>query len=276
MKIDITKKDVIWAYFAQFFQIATGILVLPLVLKLLSSNEIALNYLMLNIGMMVSLFDFGFSPQFTRTFSYIFGGAQQLKKEGIHAIDNQGSINYKLLKATIATARLVYRYISLFVLIVMLSLGTLYIYKTTAKFTLVHDALFIWIIYSISVFFNMYYSYLNSLLVGKGDITNSRKCIVYSKIIYLLVTFVMLFLKFKLISIVIANLIAPFVQRFLAYKYFYNKDIKNEFKNTFISKNDIRNVFESIWHNTKKMGLVTLGSFAINRSSMFFAGLSCR
>jgi len=232
-----------------------------------------LNYLMLNIGMMVTLFDFGFSPQFTRSFSYIFSGAQELKKEGVYVTENNGSINYKLLKNTIATARLVYRYISLFVLFIMLSLGTLYIYITTYKFTLVNNALLIWIIYSFSVFFNIYYSYLNSILVGKGDITGSRKCIVYSKIIYLLIAIVMLFLNFKLISIVIANLIAPIVQRFLSYKYFYDKEIRNQFINTFINKNDIRNVFESIWHNTKKMGFVTLGAFAINRSSMFFAGL---
>ena len=71
-----------WSYIAQFFNVGAGFITLPLVLNKLSTEEIAMNYLMMTIGAMVALIDFGFSPQFGRNISYVFSGAQTLEKEG--------------------------------------------------------------------------------------------------------------------------------------------------------------------------------------------------
>ena len=38
MEIHITKKDVLWGYIAQFFNIGAGILLLPVILKLLPAD----------------------------------------------------------------------------------------------------------------------------------------------------------------------------------------------------------------------------------------------
>ena len=112
MNIDITKKDIIWGYFAQFFSMASGLLVLPFILRLLTPEEIGMNYLMLTVGSMVSLFDFGFAPQFGRNFSYIFSGAQVLHKEGVE-LNNAANrdINYRLLSTMIGTAKSIYQMI---------------------------------------------------------------------------------------------------------------------------------------------------------------------
>ena len=83
--IKISKADVLWNYIAQFFSLASGLFTLPLILKMLTVEEIALNYIFLTISSLVMLFDFGFSPQFSRNVSYVYGGAKTLKKEGIEA-----------------------------------------------------------------------------------------------------------------------------------------------------------------------------------------------
>jgi O-antigen/teichoic acid export membrane protein len=269
----IGKKDIVWAYAAQFFQIAAGILILPLILRLLNADEIAMYYLMLNIGALVILFDFGFSGQFSRNFSYVFSGAQELKQDGLAIVEKKTDINYHLLKTLIRTSQTVYRIISLFVLLAMFSAGTWYIYKATNGFTQVPYALVIWILYSISTFFNIYYLYLNCLLTGKGAIAESRKSTVYSRIVYIAVACILLLSKCGLLSLVAANLIAPFIQRLLSIKYFYTIDMKKSLKQHNVNKQDLANCFRSVWHNAKKMGLVSLGSAAINKSGMFFAGL---
>jgi O-antigen/teichoic acid export membrane protein len=271
--MNLKQKDIIWAYLAQFFQIAAGIIILPLILRMLNTNEIAINYLMLNIGTLVTLFDFGFSGQFSRNFSYIFSGAQNLKKDGVILVSQNSDINFRLLRVTIYTAQMIYRILSLFVLIVMLTLGTWYIHKTTDGFKLVPNIFTIWVIYSISVFFNFYYMYFNPLLIGKGDIAESRKAIVYSRFVYLGIACILLFLKYGLISIVLANLIAPFVQRFLSIKYIYKKELKEELKKYTVSKKEFIECYNIIWYNAKKMGLVMVASFMINKSSIFLSGL---
>lgn len=274
MKIDITKKDIIWGYFAQFFSMASGLLVLPFILRLLTPEEIGMNYLMLTVGSMVSLFDFGFAPQFGRNFSYIFSGAQVLHKEGVE-LNNAANrdVNYRLLSTMIGTAKSIYQIISIVVLVVMLTLGTLYIHKVTHGFSNVNNSLLIWIVYSVSTFFNVYYTYYTSLLTGQGKIMESKKAMVYSKLVYIFLVLILLFTGVGLLGVCIANLIAPFVSRYLSYRYFFTADLKNRINEFKVSKAEKHELFSIIWYNSKKLGLVFIGAYAITRFSMFLAGL---
>jgi O-antigen/teichoic acid export membrane protein len=273
MEIRVSKRDVIWGYFAQFFSIASGLIVLPVILRMLSSEEIGLNYLMLNVSSMVALFDFGFAPQFGRNITYVFSGANTLKREGVEIVSGEKKINYRLLATMIHTAKSVYRILGAVVLIFMLSAGTLYIYRVTDGFSSVENTLLIWIIYSVSTFFNVYYSYYTSLLIGKGLIMESKKATVYSRIIYIVLVFVLLFFGAGLLGVVVANLIAPFVNRYLSYYYFFTKELKEKIGNLTITPNEKKKLFLIIWHNAKKLGLVFIGGYAITKLSMFLAGL---
>lgn len=272
--MNLSKKDVVWGYFAQFFTIASGILILPLVLRLLTPEEIGMNFLMLTIGTMVSLLDFGFAPQIGRNFSYVFAGAQILQKEGL-GISNEvnATVNYRLLATLIHTAKFIYRIISFVVLFVMLSFGTLYIYIITKGFTNVDNALIIWCLYSVSTFFNIYYAYYISMLSGKGMIKEMQKSIVYSRIAYIMISVVLLLFDFGLISVVLANFIAPFVSRYLSYHYFYSLDIKEKINNFIIDKSEILDLFTTIWYNAKKLGIVYIGAYAITKFGIFLSGL---
>ncbi|MCI1733393.1 MAG: polysaccharide biosynthesis protein [Bacteroidales bacterium] len=272
----LSNKDIIWGYLAQFFNIAAGIVVLPAILRMLSPNEVGLNYLMLTISSLVALFDFGFAPQFGRNISYILSGAQELKKEGISeplSLDDNIVVNYHLLANMIQTARFVYRRLALFVLFFMLTFGTAYIYKATGEFHNVNNSLIIWILFSVSTFFNIYYTYYASLLVGSAKIMEAQKAIVYSKIVYMTLTILFLYFGLGLLGVVIANLVAPFVNRFLSYFWFFTKDLKSKICQYDISDEEKKELFLIIWYNAKKLGLVFIGSYSINKLSLFIAGL---
>lgn len=271
--INISKKDIFWGYFAQFFSIASGIITLPLMLRMLSEEEIGLNYLLLTFGSLVSLFDFGFASQFGRNISYIFGGAQSLQKEGIEVVDNSTGVNYRLLATMIYTARYVYRRIGLVVLTTMLTFGTWYVYEVTNGFHSVENTLIIWLIFSFSVFFEIFYSFYTALLVGKGMIMESRKAIVYSRLVYVVLAFVFLYSGFGLIGVVIANFIAPFFNRIISYRFFFTEELKSKINSYVISKQEKIDLFNVVWHNARKLGLVFIGAYAINKFSLFLAGL---
>ncbi|WP_281238844.1 O-unit flippase-like protein [Flavobacterium praedii] len=273
MSIVLSKKDIFWGYFAQFFSIASGVITLPLILRMLTKEEIGLNYLLLTFGSLVSLFDFGFASQFGRNISYIFGGAQSLQKEGIQVESYSREINYRLLATMIHTARYVYRRIGLVVLATLLTFGTWYIYEVTNGFKTVHNALIIWFIFSFSVFFEMFYSYYTALLGGRGMIMESRKAIVYSRMVYVILAFVFLYMGFGLIGVVIANFIAPFFNRIISYRFFFTEDLKSKIDCFDISKKEKLELFNIVWYNARKMGLVFIGAYAINKFSLFLAGL---
>lgn len=271
-EINISKRDVLWGYVATFFQIASGVIVLPFILHFLTKEEVGLNYIMLTVGAMVSLFDFGFTPQFSRNFSYIFSGARDLAKEGLQ--DEVGEeTDYRLLGILIDVARKVYSRISLIVLVLLLSAGTVYISYVTEGFTLVKNSLAIWIVYAFSTFFNLYYNYYLSLLVGKGMVMESKKAMMASRITYILLVIGFIYAGFGLLGVVVANLIAPLVLRFLAYRFFYTAEMKNNLAGHQSTREEVSHYFSIIWHNARKIGLVMVGSYGINRFGLFLAGL---
>lgn len=274
MQITLTKKDIVWGYFAQFFSMASGILVLPFILRLLTPEEIGMNYLMLTVGSMVSLFDFGFAPQFGRNISYIFSGAQVLLKEGVELNEGEKKdVNYHLLATMINTAKYIYRILSFIVLFIMLTFGTLYIYKVTNGFQNVHNSLLIWVVYSISTFLNVYYTYYTSLLSGQGKIMETKKAMVYSKITYVVLVLVLLFSGVGLLGVCIANLISPFVNRYLSHRYFFTDELKSKIEVFIIAKKEELELFSIIWYNSRKLGVVFIGAYAITRFGIFLAGL---
>lgn len=271
MEISITKKDVVWGYIAQFFNISTGILVLPLILNKLSTEEVALNYLMLTVATMVSLLDFGFAPQFARNITYVFSGAKDLYKENVK-IEADSGIDYTLLKSVIAVAKSVYQYLSIIVLVLMLTFGSWYIGVVTDGFSNVDNSLLIWLLYSLSTYFNIYYKYFDSLLTGRGMITESKKTIIVSRFCYLFLSYVLLFCGCGLMGVVIANLISPFVSRYMAYRYFYDKSICDSLSDVVVHSSEKKRLFSIIWYNAKKLGINFIGAYAILRFSMFIAG----
>lgn len=271
MGIDITRKDVTWSYVAKIFQIGSGLVTLPLILHLLTKEEVGMNYLMLTVSSIVSLMDFGFSPQFGRNFTYVNSGATRLTREGVLE-ETSGKVDWHLLAVLIKTARYVYRRLSLLALLVMLTFGTGYIWYLTDGFTNVANSLYIWILYSFSTYFNIYFSYYSSLLTGSGMIRESSQAAILSKSAYLVLCTVFLLMGWGLFAVVAANFIAPFVQRFFSYKVYFTGELKERLGRSEVTAAEIRETFGIIWYNARKLGINFIGAYAVNKMGMFIIG----
>ena len=273
MEISITNKDIFWSYLSKFLSISSGFITLPLVLYFLSAEEVGMNYLMLSVSSIVALLDFGFSPQFSKNISYVYSGANELSKEGILTKECIGDkeINFYLFATVIETAKMVYRRLSVVALILMLTFGTAYVYHVTNGFTLVNNTFAIWVVFSLSTFFNIYYIYYSSLLTGCGMVMTNSKANMLSRITYIVLTLVLLFCNFGLFAVVISNFISPFIYRAYCYYFFYTKEMKAKL-NIKINRDDIKKTFDIIWYNAKKMGLNFISSYAILKSSIFIMG----
>lgn len=269
--IRISKNDVFWSYIARFFSLATSLIIMPFILHMLTAEEVGMNYLMATVSSIVMLIDFGFGPQFGRNFSYVNSGAQTLLKEGVQQ-NAMGEINYHLLAVLLKTAKQVYQRLSVVALLLMLIGGTIYIYFVTDGFVSVRNSFWIWIVYSISVFFNFYYSYYTTLLTGSGMVAESSKATIYSRSIQIILNISMLYMGMGLFAVVIANLLAPFIQRFYCYRVYFTKEIKEKI-NVQTTKTEIKDTFDTIWYNAKKLGINFVGGYAITKLGMFLVGL---
>lgn len=271
-KSGLNKGDIIWGYVAKFVSLGSGIIVLPLVLRLLDENEIAMNYIMHNLMGFVVLFDIGFSNQFARNFAFIFGGAQEITKEGTPT-NVANHINYELLYRIVRSAKKFYGLMSLVLAIALCTAGSAYIYKFTEGFTVVNNALELWLAFSVSVVFDFYFRYYNPLLRGKGNIADMNKVEAITTIFRIFMVVGLLLSGFGLWSLAISNFVRIVIARIWYVKIFYTDEIKAEFSKF---KNTIYNDWEIIrilWFNAKKAMIVSLATLACTQFGLFFSGL---
>ncbi|CAM4110378.1 Membrane protein involved in the export of O-antigen and teichoic acid [Pedobacter westerhofensis] len=267
MSININKNDILWSYIAQFLNYGSGLFLLPFILKLFTTQEIGLWYLFLNMSALAFIMDFGFLPNITRTVSYIYSGAQSLSKEGIPEKQSTSGINYTLLKSVIGVVRNIYGIITIILLVTIFIGGSFYLKS------IIHSDTRLWIsfyIFALSICLNFFYSYYDALLLGRGLIKAANQAISIAKLVYLLAAVLGILFHCGLLSISIASLISTLLNRILYYNRFYDRNTKAFLANK--AMEDQKQIFSQIWHNAKKLGLVSLGSFLIFQVNLLIAG----
>lgn len=272
MEVKVTKKDIYTGYIAQIFNYGTGVIVLPVILYKLSAAEIGMNYVMLSVGALAQMADFGFSGQIGRNVTYVISGAKKIFRGEVEKSSYSNKIDFKLLKTIIDASKYLYCRLSIGVLLLLLTLGTVYMHHVTEGFSNVPNSLVIWISYSIGVFFNLYFLYYNSLLSGAGLVMEQKLATIFSRITYVVLCFTLIFSGFGLISVVIANLISPFVARYYSYRTFYSKEMKENLPREKSDKKDVKKALSDIWVTAKKSGTNTIGHYVGTQGSTFLAG----
>lgn len=254
----VRKKDVIWSYLARTFSLSVNVILLPLIMRFLSDTDLGLWYVFASISQVVNLFDFGFNATLSRHMTYAWSGASKLEKTNTTDVISEGK-NYRLIKTVIQTCRVVYFLISLLALVVMLSVGSIYI-KGVLRNDFIIEYKIAWLIYSGAVFVNLFYGYWASLLQGIGAVAERNKMNVFAKIIQLLLATILLFMGAGLIGFVISYAISGMVLRFLG-KYYFRRKLERIKLSYDISQKDIKDCFSAVWATAWKDGLVMMAQY---------------
>src|SRR5512136_116723 len=109
---------VAWSWVSNGLRLALGVLLLPLVLHVLSPEELGMYYVLLSLVTLAPVVDFGFSPTIVRFVSYAMGGAATIQAHGFAKATTAGP-NRPLLAQLFFTTRTLYRYLSLVLLVVV-------------------------------------------------------------------------------------------------------------------------------------------------------------
>jgi hypothetical protein len=269
----IGKNDVTWNYLATFLQIGSGLLLFPLILKLLPSETVGVWSVFIAISSMVGLLDFGFSPSFTRNITYIFSGVNKLEKTGISTNDINAHINFELFGNTIKAMKWLYSRIALIAFFLLITAGSYYVYHiTNSKYygdkTQIYTA---WIIFCLINTYNIYTLYYDSLLMGAGLVMKDKQLIIISQLAYLVVSVSLILSGFGLIGIVSAQAVSVIIKRVLSYKYFFSTELKNELKQVDTSK--YMDIVKVLTPNSVKLGLTSIGAFLVLQSSVIIGSI---
>ncbi|RCW77367.1 O-unit flippase-like protein [Saliterribacillus persicus] len=272
MAIKINKLDVMWGYLGVFLYNGINILILPFILVILPSNELGLWYTFIAIAGLAALIDFGFTTTITRNVSYAWGGATRINKTGIVRENTSEEPNIKLFSEVFSVSKLIYLISSTIILLLLSTIGTVYIISIVGNSMEKSYYLLAWGIFVIAVFMNVYYSYWTPVLKGVGAIKQDYQVLVVSKLFQLVITVIGLLLGYKLLAVVVGYLIGNVLRRVLSKYMFYSYEdiraLQGKIKVYNVSKDDKIKTFKLMWPNAYKQGAMSVSKFMTSRFSI--------
>jgi len=273
--MQIGKKDIAWNFAGTMMRVASGVILLPLVLRMLSKEDVGLWNIYLQIGGLALLLDFGFQSAFGRNITYIFSGVKVLQAEGYAAVDdNDKSISYPLLKSVIQAMRRFYGIIAVVFLFIFFAVSPFYLTRVLRDYHGGTDQKVIWIswfIYGILVAYQLYTYYYSSMLIGRGMVKKQQQIYVVGQSFRIGASIILLLMGYGIVSMVVGQLVSDIFTRVLSYNAFYDKDIKSKLKTAIASP--VREIIKIMSPNATRIGITTLGWFLTSKIIILVAPL---
>ena len=164
---------VVWSWAYNFLRLASGLLLLPLLFRILSADDLGMYYLFLSLSAVSTALDFGFGPTLGRFVNYAMGGAKRLSAQGVDATELHGQPNYALLWELFHTAKICYRILAGVTFVLLCVFGSLLVGHKAAGTS---SPLLTWIAWGVCLlsavaevyfsFSNVFLRNLNQMLVG--------------------------------------------------------------------------------------------------------------
>lgn len=163
----LTSSTVVWSWAFNFLRLAQGLLVLPLLMRLLPPADFGMYFVFLSLNNIVTVLDLGFSPTIGRFVAYAMAGAQKLTATGLDDAAPNGQPNFPLLWELLATARVFYGFVVLATLLLLGFGGT---YMVGLHIHEVSMPAFTWLAWGVSVaaicaetYFNVWNMFLRNM-----------------------------------------------------------------------------------------------------------------
>ena len=270
----LSNRDYLWSYIGVFLSLFANIIMVPFIMYFLDGDHYGLWGVFQSLAGITVLFDFGFTTTFGRNINYCWNGAERLEKTGV-VYSNSSEPNFYLMKKTMTACQRVFLLISGAALLLMVTIGSLYI-SFISKHLNSLEPIIAWIIYSIAIFLNLYFGYYGSFLRGVGAISDFNKAIVFSKLAQIITTVFFLWCGFGLIGTGIAYLTYGTLYRLIAKRSFYRfKGIGNGLKTITVKipESEVKEMFITVWYNAWREGLVSLSNYLSNQACTIIVSL---
>jgi hypothetical protein len=255
----IASSAVVWSWFANGLRLASGLLLLPLLLRELSRPDLGMYFLFQTIAMLLPVLDATFAVNLGRHVGYAIAGATDLQPHGVAAAPPQGEPNWALVTRLLGGARILYRWLAVAVFLTLGTIGTwlvaTHIHETDApRWT--------WVAWGLVLFaavVEIYSGWANAFLQGMNQILRSARLLVLANSVRILLGCTLLWWGAGLLSVPLATLCASSLQRFLARRACHRhlglpvRSTPSDSSGRFLAV---------IWPNTWRVGLKLLSIYA--------------
>jgi O-antigen/teichoic acid export membrane protein len=207
---------VVWSWVFNGIRLVSGLLLLPLVLRELSTADLGMYYVFLSLVALAPIIDFGFGPTMGRFVSYAMGGAETLHAHGPPTPGKTGTPNYELLWQLLHTTRTLYRYLALAILVIMGIWGTWLVELRIQETSSLLITRLAWAITLASAVFDIYWNWWSNYLLGLNEVRAAARIGALAMAVKFVLAAALLSGGAGLLSVPIATLFSSALQRWLA------------------------------------------------------------
>ena len=274
--VQTSKADVVWNYIGTVVSMASGFVLLPLLMHFLTPDELGLWYVFVAVSNLAMLFEFGFNPTFARNIVYVVSGARRLTREGCDFDSVGEGVDWHLLKTVIRASRLVYAAIAIAVSLVLATAGTAYVDAVSSQ---IPDASrwASWGIFVASVFLNLYFLYSITLLRGYGDVAGENRAKTFARLAQLGVSALLLLAGMGLVGASLGYLANGVLLRvFASVQLRGHRDVRAGVASDAspVSAAEVRGVLATVGHLAWRDGFVQLACYASTQAMSLVGSLT--
>lgn len=209
----ITRSTVVWSWGFNFLRLASGVLLLPLLLRLWTKEDLGMYYQFLSLNAIVVVLDLGFSPTLGRFINYAMGGAKKLSAIGVAADTPQSAPNQALLWELLETGRVFYRLMMLATVLILGVGGSLLIGRTAAETSSVQLTWLAWGVCILAVAAETYFNLWNVFLRNMNQVLAATRISVFAYGLRLALACALVLAGWGLLSVPAASLVTSFIIR---------------------------------------------------------------
>ena len=262
------QRGLLIGFVAQALQYGASLILLPLMLRRLSTAEIGIWYLLLAVQGFAAVADFGFGGAFSRNIAAAMSGTRDIQAVGVAGQDGDGQPNYPLVARIVGLARIWYLALSVAVLLVMLTGGLWYITRLAEDQAVrLGQVQLSWVVMSFTIAVTMYFSWVNPILIGAGQVEQDMLTQVLSRGSFALFGATALVSGGGLLGLAGAQLAAVALGRLAAARFM--RPIVVHLPPMKLGRAELGRLFRLIAPNAGRSGLVGVSGFVITRFNLF-------
>lgn len=262
------RSAVIWSWGMNGLRLASGVLLLPLLVFRLSPADLGMHYVLLSLGALAPILDFGFSGAVWRAVSHAAAGGKELPVFGLESPPTEPAPpNTELMWQLMAAARGLYLRLALVSAVLVGPLGTLLVAMGVAETSAPAQTWFAWAMTLTLVVWEVYASWWSSYLMGLDRMVLFVRINFFAYLLKLAGSALLLWLGAGLLSVPVAGFAAVLVQRTLARRACLQT--LGTAPATPTPAEVCRSLLARLWPNASRVGLLSLGNYVGGQAMAF-------
>ncbi len=259
---------VVWSWGMNGLRLGSSLILLPLLVHRLSKTDLGMHYVLLNLGALAAVLDFGFSGAVWRAVAHASAGGKQMLKFGVDEPSPEGSEpNRELIWNLMAAARRLYGGLAMASLLLIAPVGTLLVNVGVLETSSPARTWLAWGATLLLAVWEVYASWWNAYLMGLNRVVACAQLNFAAYLIKLAGSAALLSLDVGLLSVPLAGLVAVVVQRTLARRACLQ--CLGEPPPTPTDPAVRRDLIAHLWPNASRIGFLNVGSYLGGQAMAF-------